>query len=207
IRRSAYKALLQILGKNVNDKIVNSLSDRSWQIRLYSTKILGEIGDFSTISQVFSLMSDENGSVRNAAIDALINFNKVEEIVNLAKDSLNSSNWKIRRAAVRLLIRTGSKESINSLISCLNDDDVHIKSWAAMALGKLKDIDSIEPFTQLLKETDKKIRISAVKALGEIGNKDAIKPLIEVLGDDNWEVKKEVENALNRIDTKWMSYL
>ena len=206
IRRASYRAILQILQNKIDEKIINSLTEKSWRIRMYSTKILGEIGDLNTIETVFKLIEDENGNVRKAAIDALINF-KSDKVIEMAKSSLKNSNWKIRRTGVKLLIRVGSKDSINSLISCLDDDDVYIKSWAAMALGKIKDVDSIEPFIQLLKETDDKIRLSAVKALGEIGNKDAIKPLIEILGDDNWDVKKEVENSLNRINPDWMEDL
>ena len=206
IRRASYRAILQILQNKIDERIINSLAEKSWRIRMYSTKILGEIGDLNTIETVFKLIEDENGNVRKAAIDALINF-KSDKVIEMAKSSLKNSNWKIRRTGVKLLIRVGSKDSINSLISCLDDDDVYIKSWAAMALGKIKDVDSIEPFIQLLKETDDKIRLSAVKALGEIGNKDAIKPLIEILGDDNWDLKKEVENSLNRINPDWMEEL
>jgi HEAT repeat protein len=206
IRRASYQATLLILQNKIDERILNSLTEKSWRIRMYCTKILGEIGDLNTIDTVFKLIEDENGSVRKAAIDALIKY-KSDKVVEMAKGSLNNSNWKIRRTGVKLLIRVGSKDSINYLISCLDDDDVYIKSWAAMALGKIKDLDSIEPFIQLLKENDDKIRLSAVKALGEIGNKDAIKPLIEILGDDNWDVKKEVENSLNRINPDWMEDL
>ena len=206
IRSASFRAVLQILQNKADERIINSLAGKSWRIRMYSVKILGEIGDLNTIEAVYELMEDEHGSVRKAAIDALINF-KSDKVIEKAKSSLKNSNWKIRRAGVKLLIRVGSKDSINSLISCLDDEDVYIKSWAAMALGKIKDIDSIEPFIQLLKENDDKIRLSAVRALGEIGNKDAIKPLAEILGDDNWDVKKEVENALNRINPDWMEEL
>ncbi len=206
IRRASYRAILRILQNRIDEKIIDSLAEKSWRVRMYCTKILGEIGDPAAIETVFELIQDENGSVRKAAIDALINF-KSDKVIEMAKSSLKNTNWKIRRAGVKLLIRVGSKESINSLISCLDDNDVYIKSWAAMALGKIKDVDSIEPFIQLLKETDDKIRLSAIKALGEIGNKDAIKSLIEILGDDNWDVKKEVENSLNRINPDWMEDL
>ena len=206
IRRASFRAILQILQNKIDEKILNSLAGKSWRIRMYCTKILGEIGDPNTLNTVFNLIEDENGSVRKAAIDALINF-KSDKVIEMAKSSLKNSNWKIRRAGVKLLIRVGSENSINSLISCLNDDDVYIKSWAAMALGRIKDVDSIEPFIQLLKENDDKIRLSAVKALGEIGKKDAIKHLVELLGDDNWDVKKAVENSLNRINPDWMEEL
>jgi HEAT repeat protein len=206
IRRASYRAILQILQKKIDERVINSLTAKSWRIRMYCTKILGEIGDLKTIGAVFKLIEDEHGSVRKAAIDALINFNS-SDVVEMAISSLKNSNWKIRRAGVKLLIRVGSKDSINSLISCLEDDDVYVKSWAAMALGKIKEVDSIEPFIQLLKENDDKIRLSAIKALGEIGNKDAIKSLIEILGDDNWNIKKEAENALNQIDPDWMNEL
>lgn len=206
LRGSAYRSLLKILNNKLDYKIIKSLSDSSWQIRMFCVKILGEIADPDTIDHLFNLIEDENGSVRRTAVEALTNFEN-KKVTDFAIESLKSVNWKTRRAAVKILLRTGSQESLNSLISCLNDEDVYIKSWAAMALGKLKDVDSIDPFIQLLKENDIKIKISAIKALGEIGNKDAIKPLIQALGDDNWDVRKELEIALNNIDPDWMSYL
>ncbi|GAI93831.1 unnamed protein product, partial [marine sediment metagenome] len=122
IRRASYRAILQILQNKIDERIINSLAEKSWRIRMYSTKILGEIGDLNTIETVFKLLEDENGSVRTAAIDALINF-KSDKVIKMAKSSLKNSNWKIRRTGVKLLIRVGSKDSINSLISCLDDDD------------------------------------------------------------------------------------
>jgi HEAT repeat protein len=206
IRGSSYRAILKILQNKIDEKIIDALTEKSWRIRMYCAKILGELGDPNTIDTIYKLIEDKNGSVRKAAIDALINFNS-NKVIEMANNSLKSSSWKTRRAGVKLLIRVESKDSINSLLSCLDDEDVYIKSWAAMALGKIKDVDSIEPFIQLLKENDDKIRLSAVKALGEIGNKDAIKPLIEILGDDNWDIKKEVENSLNLINPDWMEDL
>jgi HEAT repeat protein len=206
IRGAAYRATLKILDNKMDETILKALTAKSWRIRMYCTKILGELRDEKTITHLYKLIEDENGSVRQAAINALIKFEAID-ITNIAKDSLNSPNWKTRRAGVKLLMRIENKDSINALVTCLNDEDVYIKSWAAMALGKLKDVDSIEPFILLLKETDVKIRISSVKALGEIGSKEAIKPLVETLGDDNWDVRKEVENALNKIDPDWMSHL
>ncbi|MFX1549754.1 MAG: HEAT repeat domain-containing protein [Promethearchaeota archaeon] len=206
LRSSAYRSILRIIDNKIDNKIINALSDKSWRIRMFCVKIVGEIAEPSTIDYLFNLIEDENGSVRNVVIDALVKFD-INKVNAFATESLKNPNWKTRRAAVSLLLHTGSKESLDSLISCLNDEDVYIKSWAAMALGKLKDVDSIEPFIQLLKEKDDKIRISAIKALGEIGNKEAIKPLINILGDYNWDVRKEIENALNQIDPDWMSYL
>jgi HEAT repeat protein len=206
IRGAAFRATSKILQNKVDERIINALSARSWRRRMFCTKILGAIGDPNTLEYVYKLIEDENGSVRQAVIEALTKFN-TDKVINIAKGSLESPNWKTRRAGVKLFMRIGNKDSINALVSCLTDEDVYIKSWAAMALGKLKNVDSIEPFIQLLKETDSKIRISSAKALGDIGTKEAIKPLVEALGDDNWDVRKEVENALNRIDPDWMSNL
>ena len=104
IRSASFRAVLQILQNKADERIINSLAGKSWRIRMYSVKILGEIGNLNTIEAVYKLIEDEHGSVRIAAIDALINF-KSDKVIEMAKTSLKSSNWKIRRAGVKLLIR------------------------------------------------------------------------------------------------------
>ena len=116
LRGSAYRSLLRILSNNIDNKIISALSDKSWQVRMFCAKIIGEIADPITIDYIFDLIEDENGSVRKAAVDALIKF-KNNKVTEFAIKSLKSSNWKTRRAAVKVLLRTGSDESLNSLIS------------------------------------------------------------------------------------------
>ena len=127
--------------------------------------------------------------------------------INEVKTLLKSSNWKTKRAAVKLLIKLGTEDCLEALLPMINDDDLFIKSWIALALGKFENISDISPFKDMLKDGDPKIRIASARALGQMGNKEALEPLSESLWDDNWDVRKEVEKALNKIDPDWLKYL
>ncbi len=215
IRRLAYNAILKlkVSQDKLDDSIIEALKAKEWLIRKNSAKIVGKIGDDKTIDPLFELLNDPKSGVRGAATDALANYIKfndsknITKIIELAKNALEKSDWKVRRSAVNILIKIGADYAVEALIKCLNDKDVYVKSWAAKSLGKMREIKNLEPLTNLIKDNDSKIRLSAIHALGEIGDKRALEPLINAIGDDNWEVRKEIENALNRIDPKWMQSL
>jgi len=120
---------------------------------------------------------------------------------------LNSSNWKTRRAAVKLLIKIGSENSLEALLPLINDEDLFIKSWIALALGKFENISDISPFIEMLKDNDPKIRIAAARALGQLRDKQALNSLANSLWDDDWVVRKEIEAALNNIDSNWLKLI
>ena len=151
-------------------------------------------------------MNDSKSGVRKAATNTLAKYDD-PKVIDIAKQFLEYDDWRIRRSVVDLLIKIGTDASLEPLISCLNDEDSYVKSWAAKGLGKLKSIKDIDPLLRMLKDEDPKLRLSAAKALGEIGDKKALEPLIASMGEDNWEVRKEIENALNSIDSKWADSL
>jgi len=123
------------------------------------------------------------------------------------KSFLSSSNWKTKRAAVKLLIKIGNEDSLEALLPLINDDDLFIKSWIALALGKVENISDISPFIEMLEDSDPKIRIAAAKALGQLGDKSVLNSLANSLWDDDWAVRKEIEVALNKIDPNWLKLI
>ncbi len=123
------------------------------------------------------------------------------------KSFLSSSNWKTRRAVVKLLIKIGNEDSLEALLPLINDDDLFIKSWIALALGKFENISDISPFIEMLEDRDPKIRIAATRALGQLGDKKALNSLANSLWDDDWAVRKEIEAALNKIDSNWLKLI
>ncbi|GAH05935.1 unnamed protein product, partial [marine sediment metagenome] len=125
-----------------------------------------------------------------------------QKYLNDVKTFLSSSNWKTKRAAVKLLIKQGTEDSLEALLPLINDEDIFIKSWIALALGKFENINDITPFIEMLEDSDPKIRIAAARALGQLGDKNALDSLANSLWDDEWTVRKEIEAALNNIDPK-----
>lgn len=219
LRRRAYGSLIKIYETNekqehqtdILSRILESLKAREPQIRKYSAKILGEIGNDRVIESLFTLLDDSKSGVRRAATNALANFGS-EKVITIATQFLNDEDWRMRRSIVKLLIRISKEtnlknEALEPLMGCVNDEDKYVKSWAVKALGNLTSIDNIEIFVSLLEHEDSAIKIATIKALGKIGATEAIKPLSNVLADDDWNVRKEAENALKKIDEDWMKFL
>lgn len=202
-RKLAYNSLLQISKKSIPDQVFEGLKAKEWKIRTLCTKLIGKIGNEKQKSILLDLLEDSDNRVRDNVIDALSNI-KDQVYIDKVKTFLNSSNWKSKRAAVKLLIKIGKEDCVDSLLPLVNDDDLFVRSWIALALGKFDTISDISPFFEMLKDGDPKIRIASAKALGQIGNKEALEPLAKSVWDDDWKVRKAVEEALHLIDPNWL---
>ena len=206
IRKLAFNSLIQISGGRIPYQIIEGLKAKEWKVRSLCAKLIGKIGNDQEKFLLLGLLHDAVNKVREIAIDSLsINPNQI--IIGEVKSLLKSQDWKTRRAAVKVLIKLSSEESLEALMPLINDDDLFIKSWIALALGKFETISDISPFIDMLKDKDPKIRIASAKALGQMRNREALEALSNSLWDDNWEVRKEVEGALNKIDPNWLKNL
>ena len=61
LRGSAYRALLRILNNKIDNRIIDALSDKSWRVKMFCAKIVGEITDPITIDYIFDLIEDKMG--------------------------------------------------------------------------------------------------------------------------------------------------
>ncbi|MBN1215200.1 MAG: HEAT repeat domain-containing protein [Candidatus Lokiarchaeota archaeon] len=209
IRKKAISSIIKISQDQIDNTLLEALKSPHWQIRKAVSKILGNIKNIQEniiIDALIPLMQDKNNRVRIAATNTLARIHN-PKIILFAKDKLNDSDWRLRRCSIILLMKIGTKETLNSVISSIHDKDIHIRKWAIRAIGRLGDKENIDLLIDSLKDSDSKIKIIAIKTLGQLGDIKAIKPLAELLTDLDWKIKKESENALNKIDINWIENL
>lgn len=93
----------------------------------------------------------------------------------------------------------GDNNSIETLISSLNDSDPAVRRQAAAALKLKRDKQSVDSLIRLLNDNNANVRQQAAETLGAIGDQRAIKPLINTLKDGNSLVRQTSSRALGDI--------
>lgn len=130
-------AILEARSNESVEPLINALNSKksNKQIKIYSAKILGIIGNDKAIDPLISALKDNNKFVRREASTALSKMgNKVvDPLIAILKDD----DWKVRGAAAWALGNIGDKKAETPLKNLLDDESGFVKTGANWALGKL----------------------------------------------------------------------
>lgn len=122
-------------------------------------------------------------------------------IAQLEQD-LNNANPKVRQAAITLLGQFRKVETLETLLSALDDDDSRVREAAIDAIGMLGVPDGTPRLLVILaSETDSYLRRASAQALGKIGSPASVPALIVALADGDGDVQRAAATALDRIGT------
>jgi len=109
--------------------------------------------------------------------------NPTQEAPGLAAD-LVAADPKIRRAAVREVVRSGDADPA-MLLAASRDPDLEVGATATEALGKLYAEGQVPLKEMVARATDhglnERVRVSALNGLGLVANADAAGVLVELL--------------------------
>ena len=122
---------------------------------------------FSMILHMMPKMSAEEKVI---CLDILVTCPQ-KSMLPIALQELSSERENCRLLAVRILAAFYEEESINALITCLNDKNWKVQGEAAISLGKLKATQSIPFLTALLSAESWWVRLQAALALKQMGEK------------------------------------
>jgi|Deesub1362A_J573_1020465.scaffolds.fasta_scaffold00076_56 HEAT repeat protein len=156
------------------------------------------------IKGLIKLLEDDDPEIREAAAEALGDFDEVEVIealIEALKDKKKEVRWRAAKSLESLcrdsteklietfsesystlqkisiawiLSRLRDRKAVNALIDGLKDEDRYVRRASAMALGRICDERAIYPLIEALKDFDKDVRRRAVESLYRIGKKDEI---------------------------------
>ncbi len=243
ILRYAYKlehndqaALFKLLEKIATDTIVPELVNRADTkdpiVRTYITKVMSKFDTPIVNESLSKLLSDENKSVRLAALEGLSSSNKVMEVEDLCKlindPDFNVQNKAIeaivkinhpktvlyliphlkdeseytRRAAVEVLNEIASKESVKDLFNAIRDEDWWVRSRAADALGKIGGKRVVQAVIHLIKDDDEFIRRSAIEIINATKDESTFDALVKSLDDNDWWVRERAIDGLAELGNK-----
>jgi hexokinase len=119
---------------------------------------------------------------------------------------IQNKDWNVRHAAIKALGKMGrqtDQETIEALITILEDEDWRARNAAAQALGQIGRTDKqiIEALDNALSDKDWFVRSSAAKALGQIGEKakNTLPALIKALDDVFMDVRRSAAEAIGKM--------
>ncbi|MDH3972790.1 MAG: HEAT repeat domain-containing protein [Deltaproteobacteria bacterium] len=123
-----------------------------------------------------------------------------DEAVHLLVNALGDESWRVRKAALLLLVDYGHADKLLPLlINCLrNEDNAGMRNAAIETLERIGEavVESLFPY---IDDDDHDLRKQIVDILGGIGDKRATPYLIKALSDPDENVKSAAAENLGRI--------
>lgn len=110
-------------------------------------------------------------------------------------EELRQRDPEAKRAWIERLVRDGTPESIDLLLSALEQESWFLRDSATRALATMGE-DVVEPLIEYLASGLWYTRAAAATALGAIGLPIAAEPLTELLRDANRTVRDAARDAL-----------
>ena len=163
------------------------------------------LSQFQTPAAIFSLTNvlktDTDTEIIEACAHGLSKQGKIA--IPTLKEALNQPQTRL--AAVEALAYLRQPETIDPLLTVVNDEDSQIRRIAIEALSSFRDTRIVEALIAALQDTDSRVRKESVIALGVRGNDydphAVAEALLPLLSDINWEVGSHCAIALGRIGT------
>jgi HEAT repeat protein len=111
------------LGATAVPALVEALGQQSLNLRIWSARILGAIGDPLAVEPLLLQLEDPRAEVRGAAIEALGQLADPRGVQVLGSVLLRDPTPQVRAAAARALGRVGHPDSLDPLLLALGDSD------------------------------------------------------------------------------------
>ena len=123
-----------------------------------------------------------------------------DEAIELLIHALGDESWRVRKAAVLLLVEYGHIDKILPLLieSLRDDENAGMRNAAVETLERIGG-DVVEPLLQYIGDEDHDLRKQIVDILGNIGDKRATPYLIKALADPDENVKSAAAENLGKI--------
>jgi HEAT repeat protein len=169
-------------------------------------RTLGDIGDLRAVDRLIAALQQPNPHVRQAAAKALALLGDPGAIrplidsFRVQSDGMEDEDITAWQDAAKALASFGTR-ALESLLSCLRDEDANVRAWSADALGQAGDPHALRPLVSALTDKDRQVRIDAAVALGELGDAEAGDALVARLSDPTEDsfVRRSAARALGHL--------
>lgn len=170
---------------------------------------LAENWDETTISQLMSLLDEENTTYRRAAVKALGAIG-LDTIPPLVEALLHNDNVTVRGSAAKALAQVAINYpdqpfppvGVEGLKTALNDPNPVVHIAAVMAMGEIGTPVVNELIEALRSTQNPALAISIVNALGSIGDERGVNILTTLIQDESTDsyVRESATSALARLE-------
>jgi len=190
--------ILPKLGKRAIAPLKEILEDNNadLELRWFAGRILSQFDDPTLIISFLKLLTEEE-ELSLMAIEALGNMGNYSIIAlsNLLQEENN------RLFAVQALARIRNTQTIEPLLTVVNDSLPEVRAIAIEALGTFHDDRIIPVLVEALTDKAARVRKEAVDALGRRKNLDLVEKIKPLLYDWDYQVCQTAAIALGRMGT------
>jgi len=194
-RRAGVKELIALAG------------DPDRRVREMVAFALGEIGDPSAATALFTLVSDHDLGVAAEAAEALSKLGSDKDFV---REHLDRYLWMmdekvpegLRARAVRFLFRFDDPRASEAAQRALASSSSAVRQEGAYALARKAHAPARDQLALLMTDANTLTRAYAATALGRIGDPASVPALVTALGDVHPWVRTNAAVALGRVFDK-----
>ena len=205
IHEQIRKNIIYILGETLDQRalplLIDALNDPQRVVRKEAALALGKIKDASTLKYLIQHLTDQNDEVRQALINAIVQFGK-QAFEPLQSELSHALDKTVRTSIINALGKLKDNNSIPILIEHLKSSYHIVRSETVLALSQfgpvvitplIEQLYSAHSETQdLLKEASQKNgivgKLRVIKALGDLEDYRATTILKELLSDSQAEI-------------------
>jgi HEAT repeat protein len=148
-----------------------------------------------SIPALLKLSSDEDASVRQAAIVALGKLD-AKEAIPVLMELLQDENAVIRESSALSLGKLGVQEAIPILVRLLGDENADTREAAVIAMGEFRVHEAIPSLQVLLRDDNDNVKQAALKVLVELDPQTTLSTLIQLLKDEDATVRQSAMSLL-----------
>ena len=202
--------ILEILGEEINTRLINLLDDNEFIIKKNAIKLIGELKIENALNSLIKNLDNMYSEISLASIEALGEIGHISAIPELLSildiKALNyeyidyDMKWHILEA-VRKIYMNNESAPFDYLFEMLKTDNELLKESIAFIMGEVANKKFVDSLFLLMDEKNLDVRKNSIIALGKIGSVKAIYPLINVLNapDTYWLLKKVIVDAIFNI--------
>ena len=160
-----------------------------------SAYLIGELASEAIELAKNTLKNKKDIEKRNALAKPDIFNMTIEALIPLTKDKVA---W-VRGNAVEALGKMRAQTAVNTLLDCLDDDELVVVASAVESLGLIGDHSATGKLTELLETKEWSIRMQAARALGNLRNPAVLNALSLALSDERTDVSIAAREALDQL--------
>jgi HEAT repeat protein len=158
-------------------ELVVALHDPSVRVREAAVDVLSALPSGSVCPQIVPLLSSENVSLRNYALEILESLGPEAE-PHIIEATLSPDD-DVRKFALDVLVKFARKRGDHSeaarqaVLRCFNDANVNVAGSAIEALGHTKNRDYLPLFGKILKSESPWMQCAAISSIVRVTGVDA----------------------------------
>ena len=179
--------------------LVHALGDLHVGVQEAALEALVAQGGSEVARQFFSLLKNDDSTIRNLAVEGLQRLAGVAVDVLVA--AINDPDPHIRKIIADLLGQEEDSEVVRHLTQLLTDCCANVRTAAAISLGCVRHPDAVPALLQACHDDELWVRFCAIEALGMIGEPSALPMVRTFLDSSNLTLLCAAVEAIGKLGT------